>query len=45
MFIGPMAARSIAVAAQLIWLTVSSAQAEAPHAQLRTFAPGGIAID
>jgi hypothetical protein len=35
----------ITLAALFLWLTASFAQAELPHAQLRSFAPGGIAID
>ncbi|MBC7922522.1 MAG: fibronectin type III domain-containing protein, partial [Ferruginibacter sp.] len=38
--------RCLALAARLfLLLTASPAQAEPPHAQLRPFAPGGIAID
>jgi hypothetical protein len=37
--------RSIAIVVQLLCILAASARAEAPHAQLRAFAPGGIAND
>ena len=37
--------RCIMLATLLFYISASSAQTEPPHAQLRTFAPGGIAID